>query len=427
MRRARHPSAFDFLPLALCLLPLALAACSPLYVLRAGYEEAKILWRRQPIEGLLQRGDLDADTRAKLELVLDVRSFAAERLQLKVDGSFASFARVDPDQVVHVVSAAYRTRLEPYTWWFPIVGRVPYKGFFSKASAEAEAASLERAGYDTYLRPSVAFSTLGWFADPLLSNLLRYDRATLTNVIIHELLHNTTYLAGHADFDESFANFVGSRGAMLFFADRNDPAALAEATSVWDDTLLFSDFLGRFTTRLRQAYASDGSMPDRERLFRDGQEEFRHLAFRTPMYSEFGTESLNNAVILHHLMYADRLHDFERLLQRQNDDLASTIGIVVQAVREHRSDPFAAVEDALQSPALPTAADFQTTWPDSAATSSPRRARTTASASRCARPACAGLTVRVPATAQCRSARIQRTRRWRAPVRRRTTPRCSSA
>ncbi len=112
-------------------LLFSLAACSPAYVLRAGYEEAKILWRRQPIAQLLQRTDLDADTRSKLELTLAVRTFAGDALHLRTGHSYATFARVDGDQVVHVVAAAYRLRLQPYTWWFPIVGRVPYKGFFS--------------------------------------------------------------------------------------------------------------------------------------------------------------------------------------------------------------------------------------------------------------------------------------------------------
>jgi predicted aminopeptidase len=334
------------LPFSFCL-----SACSPTYVLRASYEEAKILWRRQPIQTMLQRADLDSDTRAKLELVLAVRAFAADALHLKVDGSFASFARVDANQVAYVVAAAYRTRLEPYTWWFPIVGRVPYKGFFSKSSAEEEAACLEREGYDTYTRPSAAFSTLGWFADPLLSNLLRYDRVTLANIILHELLHNTIYVAGHGDFDESFANFVGTRGAMLFFAARHEASALQAATASWDDTLLFSDFLGRFTRHLREMYASGIDASERERLFGEAQEEFRHLPLRTALYADFGTQRLNNAVILQYLMYTGRLSEFDDLLRQRRNDLADTIQTVINAVHECRGDPFSAVERVAHGPA----------------------------------------------------------------------------
>jgi predicted aminopeptidase len=330
---------------------LLLSACSPTYVLRAGYEEAKILWRREPIERLLQRSDLDAPTRAKLELALAVRVFARDTLHLRVDHSYATFARVDADAMVHVVTAAYRLRLEPYTWWFPIVGRVPYKGFFSQSAAEGEAADLERQGYDTAVRPSVAFSTLGWFADPLVSTLLRYDRAVLAEIIIHELLHNTSYLAGRADFDESFANFVGSRGAIMFFAARADAGAERQASAVWSDTLQFSDFLGRFGERLRTAYAAGVTLDERARLFTDGQDEFRRLPLQTLMYRDFGAQPLNNAVILQHLTYADRLQLFERLFEQQSGDLQRTIEIVLQIVHERADDPFAAVESHLQSPA----------------------------------------------------------------------------
>jgi predicted aminopeptidase len=340
--------------LLLCLL--VLSACSPAYVLRAGYEEAKILWRREPIERMLQRADLDAAMRAKLELALAVRVFARDTLHLRVDHSYATFARVDADAMVHVVTAAYRLRLEPYTWWFPIVGRVPYKGFFSQSAADGEAADLERQGYDTAVRPSVAFSTLGWFADPLVSTLLRYDRAVLADIIIHELLHNTSYLAGRAEFDESFANFVGSRGAILFFASRGDEGAAHEASTVWNDTLQFSDFLGRFTARLRAAYASGVTLAERQELFAAAQDEFRRLPLQTLMYRDFGTRQLNNAVILQHLTYADRLQVFERLFAQEGNDLQRTIAVVLQIVHKRVDDPFAAVESHLQSPAAVAAA-----------------------------------------------------------------------
>lgn len=260
---------------ALLLLAACVSACSPTYVLRAGYEEAKILWRRQPIEHVLAQPDLDPATRSKLELALAVRAFAADTLHLRAGKSYSTYARVDEDQVVHVVSAAYRFQLQPYTWWFPIVGRVPYKGYFAKADADAEAAALEHDGYDTFVRPSVAFSTLGWFADPLLSTVVRYDRVTLANIIIHELLHNTAYLAGHADFDESFADFVGHCGAVEFFKTRSDDVARERAAAAWNDALVFSDFLDGFAARLTAAYATGVSLEQRQQLFTAAQDEDR--------------------------------------------------------------------------------------------------------------------------------------------------------
>ena len=335
-RRHRRAAA------AVVLASVLLSACSPVYVLRAGYEEAKILWRRQPIDDLVRRSDLDAATRDKLLLTLDARTFARDTLGLRVGDSYTTLARVDADQAVHVVSAAPRFALRPHTWWFPIVGHVPYKGFFDAADAAAEAARLERRDLDTYVRPSVAFSTLGWFADPLLSNLLAYDRVELATVILHELLHNTIYLGGHADFDESFATFVGHRGAIALFATRGDTAAVADAAASWGDALTFSDFLGRFATTLRNAYARGIASTEREQLFAAAQAEFRGLPLRDDTYRRFGTRTLNNAVILHYLLYADRLALFEAVYQAQGRNLAATIRHIA-AHAPGAADPFAAI------------------------------------------------------------------------------------
>ena len=326
-----------------------------MYVLRSGYEEAKILWRREPISRMLARSDLDGKTRAKLELVLAVREFARDKLKLRVGGSYASYARVDENQIVYVVTAAERFRLQAYTWWFPIVGRVPYKGYFDKQPAEAEAAKLEEEGYDTLVRPSAAFSTLGWFDDPLLSTVLSYDEVTLAEVVIHELLHNTTYVPGHADFDESFANFVGNRGAIAFFAARDDVSSVELGTLAWQDSLAFSEFLGRNVERLRREYNGGLTRDSRTRVFQEMQDEFRTLPWRTEIYRSFGSRPLNNAVILHYLVYGDRLQLFERLWQQQGEDLGSVIQQIRDATDVHRDDPFAAVERLIAPPAATTA------------------------------------------------------------------------
>jgi predicted aminopeptidase len=325
----------------LCLF-LLVPGCSPTYVARAGYEEAKILWRRQPIAEMLQDPSLDADTRDKLTLVLQVREFARDTLHLRVGGCYSSFARVDAHQVVHVVTAAYRDRLEPYTWWFPIVGRVPYKGYFSEAAAREEAEELEGQGFDTSIGPSVAFSTLGWFDDPLLSTLLRYDRVALADTVIHELLHNTAYPAGHAAFNESFANFVGHRGAILFFATQDNAELQASAQAGWDAALTFSDFLVRFIDRLRAAYAAGITSAQRDDLFTAAQTECRQLPLQG-RYRGFTEERLNNAVILHTRMYNDRLALFEAVYRQVGADLRRTIAAVIDAVQQHPGDPFDAL------------------------------------------------------------------------------------
>ena len=313
---------------------------------RAAYEELRILARRQPIERLLA-GELDAETRAKLELALAVREFARDRLALNVGGSYTSLARVDERQVVHVVSAARRDRLEPYTWWFPIVGRVPYRGYFDAADAKALAAGLEAKGYDTYVRPAVAFSTLGWVDDPLLSNLLRYDQVELADIIIHELLHNTIYLAGQATFNESFASFVGSCGAIAFFADRGDQRRAEMARTRWADDVTFSRFLDGLTEDLVSAYARGLSKDERQALFDVARRRFREQEWRTDRYQDFAREPLNNAVLLHYQLYTHRLDLFDDAHARYGHDLPAAVQWV-RATATNAEDPFAALERALQ-------------------------------------------------------------------------------
>ncbi len=332
--------------LALCAAACLLAAgCSSGYVVRAAYEEARLLWRRQPIDHVLA-GDIDPATRAKLQLTLAVRRFAKDSLGLAVRGSYTSLATVEPSQIVHVVTAAPQNQLVPCTWWFPIVGRVPYRGYFDEAAADAFAADLQRQGYDTYVRPTVAFSTLGWFDDPLLSTLLKYDEERLAETIIHEFLHNTIYVPGQTAFNESFATFVGYHGAEAFFLADDQPARARRTAARWADTLTYSAFLAQLVAELQAAYASGVRGADRDALFDRARAEFAAQAWQTREYAGFTHEPLNNAVILHDRLYAERLDMFERAYARNGDDLKTAVAWIRDRVEDH-SDPFAALENAL--------------------------------------------------------------------------------
>jgi len=329
----------------LILCALVLPGCAAGYVMRAAYEEARLLWRRQPIDRLLASEE-DPAVRAKLELTLAVRRFAADALHLTVGGSYSSVARVDTGQVVHVVTAAPRDRLVFYTWWFPIVGRVPYRAYFDVADANALAADLEHQGYDTYVRPSVAFSTLGWFDDPLLSTLLRYDDERLAETIIHELLHNTIYVPGQTPFNESFATFVGHRGAEAFFLAQSQPDRAQHCIARWHDALTYSAFLDRLIAELGSAYASGISDERRAALFVRARADFAQQHWQTDEYRGFEQGPLNNAVILHDRLYADRLPLFEKAYARNGNDLQATIAWIRETIRDHE-DPFDALQAAL--------------------------------------------------------------------------------
>ena len=332
-----------------------LPACSPLYILRASYEEAKILWYRRPITDILQEsGQLDAPTKEKLQTVLRVRDFADQDLGFRVGGSYRSLSELPSPPTIYVVTAAQRTRLEAYTWWFPIVGSVAYKGHFDEAEAQAEAHRLEAEGFDTYVRTASAFSTLGWFADPLLPHLLRYDPVTLTNIVIHELFHNTFYLSGQTAFNESLANFAGHRGAIAFFTKEHGEThtVTQHVQSTWERELAVSQFLGHAQQRLRELYASTLSEEDklkqRKEVFAQLQDEFRQLPGEIPQTSDFATVQLNNAVLLQYLMYLKDLGVFERFYDQHNQDLQQTLEAITR-IAEDADDPFEAVRGRLST------------------------------------------------------------------------------
>ena len=232
-RRRRWPRRVMLASLAIVAAFIALPVGR--YLVRAGWEEARMLLRRERIETLVADSATAPAVRERLRLVLDARRFAADSIGLKTGESFTTYSQLDGDTLVLVLSGAWRDTLRPYTWWFPIVGRVPYKGFFDFGAARAAADDLAARGFDTYLRPAAAFSTLGWFNDPLLSTTLRLDTLDLANTVIHEVTHNTFYAKGEAVFNESFANFVGARGAAWFFRSRGQLAAAARADDDWAD------------------------------------------------------------------------------------------------------------------------------------------------------------------------------------------------
>ncbi len=338
----------------LVLAAALLAGCSPTYVMRAAWEEAKILNRRQPIARIVADTATDWETRDKLLLVLQARQFAADSLGLAAGNSYTLFSRVESDTLVMVLSAAYPDRLQAYTWWFPIVGRVPYKGFFDPADAERARASLDAQGFDTYLRPSAAFSTLGWFNDPLLSTLLRYDRISLANTVIHEIFHNTFWAPGQVAFNESLANFVGARGAIEFFCGRDGPEAPScrTAAAMWDDDLLFGGFMQSLVDELEALYAradltAAQKLAERDEVFAAAQRRFAEEVrprLQVNSYASFTREPLNNATLIARRFYYRRLELFERVYRSHGGDFRASVAAITAAAREGRDDPFAAVE-----------------------------------------------------------------------------------
>jgi predicted aminopeptidase len=343
-------SPYTWIILLSALVGSILSGCSPIYVLRAAYEEGKILWRREPIADFLQKPEVVQGTQEKLRLVLAARDYARDVLKFNVGGSYSSYSYVDRPDLTYIVVAAPKTELRPYTWWFLIVGSVPYKGFFSKEEAQAEIEKLNAEGYDTNLRTSAAFSTLGWFDDPLLSHLLRHDKVLLSEIVFHELFHNTLYVKGAGAFNESSANFIGHRAAIDFFRERfgDGSGEHLRALQLWEDEREFGAFIREVALTLTELYSRDIPRDDklrlREEVFTAAKAEWmRRIADRpVQRFRGFSQQPLNNAVLMHYVLYLKDFDLFESLYEACGRNLVRTVETLRNAVSKN-GEPFEAV------------------------------------------------------------------------------------
>jgi predicted aminopeptidase len=325
-------------------------ACSPIYVIKAGIAEAKILRARRPIPEVLNDDSVDPATRGKLSFVLEARRFAADELDIDVGDSYTMFTQLDRDTLALVVSAAHRDRLASKTWWFPIVGSVPYKGYFSLEDAQEAQAGLENDGLDTYLRPTAAFSTLGWFNDPILSTVLRSDDVEVVETVLHELSHQHMFVPGQVRFNESFATFVGRAGAVQFFCTRDgggpDTVKCLRAQARWRDYQRFSVFVDGLVDELQALYGrADLDSPQkvsmRDEVFDRSLARFDEVAadFESVSFGGFRSTPLNNATLLARMRYYHRLPDFQALLDAHGGDLREVLD-VLPAMVDGQPAPF---------------------------------------------------------------------------------------
>ena len=325
------------LAIALLALAASCSACSPIYVIKAGIAEMQILRARRDIPEVLNDSTIDPVTRGKLSFVFEARRFAASELGIEVGDSYTMFTQLERDTLALVVSAAHKDRLVPKTWWFPIVGRMPYKGFFSLEDAQKQQAELEAEGYDTYLRPTAAFSTLGWFNDPVLSTMLRADDVEVVETVLHELSHRYLFVSGHVGFNESFATFVGRAGAAQFFCTRDgsgpDTLKCLRAQARWRDYQRFSVFIDEMMEELNAIYDDSGLIYEQKVSRRGGVFE-RSLArfdanvaptFESVTFGGFRDTPLNNATLLMRVRYYHRLPDFAALLDARGGDLVAVL------------------------------------------------------------------------------------------------------
>ena len=331
--------------LALCLglVVAAVSGCQTIsFYSQAAKGQYQILAHQKRIDKLLADSSTSDRLKQRLELVQSLRNFAATNLNLPVDAQYQKYVDVHRPFVVWNVEAAPQFSLEPKSWWYPIVGSLEYRGYFSKEGAMKYGDSLRKRGYDVHVAGVEAYSTLGWFKDPVLNTFIFEPDPDLAEIIFHELGHQQVFARGDKDFNEAFATTVGEQGARRWLQTQKDPAAIEKYEGERRRTRQFVSLIAKTRARLEKLYGdertSEGKIKAARKqttdpeVLRKGKEEI--LAALKEDYARLKREwsgatdydgwfarQINNAQLNSVAAYYDLVPGFERLLEQSHGDL----------------------------------------------------------------------------------------------------------
>ena len=311
-------------------LSLAMLACDSVsYYGQAARGQLAILVSRQDIESLLQGSGLPDNRRLKLEAVLRIRDFARQEMLLPAGGSYGSYVELDREHVVWNVFAAPEFSLDPVTWCYSLAGCVSYRGYFSEDAARRFAAQLTGQGYDVYVGGVDAYSTLGWFDDPLLSTVLDRADHQLAGLIFHELAHQLVYVPGDTTFNESFASTVEREGVRRWLTAQGDPGQLGIVHADLARQGAFVDLVMSFQSDFQTLYGSGSDT----RTMREGKAQLQarmrqaYASLRSSWdgyggYDRWFDGPLNNAQIGSVAAYNDLVPAMQGILTHMDYDLS---------------------------------------------------------------------------------------------------------
>jgi predicted aminopeptidase len=313
------------------LLITVLSGCaSPLYYAQAISGQLEIFAKRRPVEEVLSDPATPAQTIHQLKLVQRLRDFASQELALPDNHSYRRYADLDRPFAVWNVFAAPELSLEPKKWCFIVAGCVSYRGYFARDMAEQFAAKLKQKGYDVYVGGVPAYSTLGWFDDPLLNTFIHRSEADLAGLLFHELAHQKLYVSGDSAFNESFATVIELEGVKRWFEHQGT----AQQTEAYQQKIKrreeFTALVLKHRTRLKETYASDLSDAEKRlakmRVFGELRNDYATLKADWGGYTVFDNwfaQDLNNAHLIAIGLYTQYVAAFQALLAQHGGDLAT--------------------------------------------------------------------------------------------------------
>jgi predicted aminopeptidase len=326
---------------------------------QAAKGQYQIFAHQESIAKLSAQPDTPAQLKQRFELLANLRQFARTELNLPTDKQYQNYVDVHRPFVVWNVEAAPEFSTEPKTWWYPLLGSLEYRGYFSKAGATNYAAYLRDKGYDVSVGGVGAYSTLGWFKDPVLNTFIFEDDAELAEIIFHELGHQRVFARGDTDFNEAFATTVGQEGARRWLKARGDEALLKKYLAHLRHSDQFVHLVLGTRARLQTLYGdqvtADGKIKAAEKKSRVSEQELRRqkqeildgmLAEFARLKTDWNGDSdydgwfkhpINNSHLNSVAAYYDYLPAFEQILAANGGDMEKFYAAVEQLMKKPKS------------------------------------------------------------------------------------------
>ena len=289
---------------ALCALLATTAGCAAPYYWQAIGGQLELLRKREPIERVVADPAVDPTLKSTLTRIAAIRRFAVDELGLPSNDSYTSYAALDRPYVVWNVVATGEFSVDPRRWCFPFAGCVAYRGYFDKAAADRFAAELAAAGLDTFSGGSTAYSTLGYFDDPVLSTMVNGGEQYVASLLFHELAHQKLYVKDDSEFSEAFAMVIEDLGTERWLAQHGVAADLEFYRDRRQRRAEFGELIAAQQARLRAIYASDAPpeqlRTEKQRAFDALRAEYAALKVawqNNTEYDAWFAQPLNNATL----------------------------------------------------------------------------------------------------------------------------------
>ena len=306
--------------------------------------QTEIWMRQKPIDDLLAEPDLDPQLKNRLELVKAIRQFSITELGLPDNESYLKYADLQRRFVVWTIYATPRYSLTPQTWCYLVVGCLRYKGFFNEKTAMNEVVKLRKQGLDVYMGGVTAYSTLGWFSDPVLNTMFNWSDIELTKVIFHELAHQLLYIKNDTVFNESFAETVAIIGIRKWLEQQNNEELRIKFEKHRAIQQLFNKLVFKYKGKLQKLYQSDltETVMEKEKseIFMALQNEYdqEKINWQSITYDSWFENNLNNAKLASVLTYYEYVGDMLAIYEKSARQIDRFFVIMKQLSRCEQSN-----------------------------------------------------------------------------------------